>query len=434
MRMYDIIEKKKNREELSTGEIEFFVREYTKGDIPDYQAAALLMAICINGMTSEETAALTLAMASSGEKLDLSEIEGVKVDKHSSGGVGDKTSIILAPLVAACGAKVAKMSGRGLGHTGGTIDKLESIKGFNTALTPENFVKQVNEIGIALAGQTGNLAPADKKLYALRDVTATVDCIPLIASSIMSKKIASGADVIVLDVKCGSGAFMKDEESAKALANTMVAIGRRCGKEVYAVVSNMDSPLGNKIGNSLEVMEAIDTLKGNGPKDLVELVMVLGSYMLIGAKCAENEEEARKLLNEAISSGKALEKFKEWIVAQGGDAEIIDDYSKLPLAKSKCQIVASKSGYISKIDTKAVGKAVLSIGGGRETKESEIDLSVGVEIFKKTGDEVNVGDVLGVVYSDNTNGLFDARDMLVSAITVTEDMAEPEKLVKAVIK
>ena len=369
MRMYDIIQHKRDNKELSGEEIQFFVKEYTAGNIPDYQAAALAMAIFFNGMTPEETAALTLAMAHSGDVMDLTQIKGVKVDKHSTGGVGDKTSLVLGPMVAALGVPVAKMSGRGLGHTGGTIDKLESFPGFQTGIPEQEFFDNVNRIGIAIAGQTGNLAPADKKLYALRDVTATVESIPLIASSIMSKKIAAGADVIVLDVKVGSGAFMKDEESAVKLADTMVRIGDNVGKKTMAVVSDMDEPLGYAVGNALEVKEAIDTLAGNGPQDLYELCLELGSHMVAGAGKAQNCAEAKEMLAGTIKDGSALRKLAELVEAQGGNPEAVYDTELLPKASIEYEYRADTKGYVSRIVCDIVGTSAMVLGGGRENKD-----------------------------------------------------------------
>uniref|UniRef100_UPI0034A42BBE pyrimidine-nucleoside phosphorylase n=2 Tax=Clostridiaceae TaxID=31979 RepID=UPI0034A42BBE len=355
MRMYDVILKKRRGEELSKEEIDFFIQGFTKGEIPDYQASALLMSIFFNSMNKRETADFTMSMVHSGETLNLDKIQGIKVDKHSTGGVGDTTTILLAPMVASCGVPVAKMSGRGLGHTGGTIDKLESFKGFSVELSEEKFMENVNDIGIAVIGQTANLAPADKKLYALRDVTATVDNMPLIASSIMSKKIASGADGIVLDVKVGDGAFMKTPEDAKALAEEMVSIGKNVGRNTIAVISDMDQPLGYAIGNALEIKEAIDTLKGNGPKDLLELALTLGSNMLILANKVENFEEGKKLLLENIKNGKALEKLKEFVKAQGGNPACVDNTDLLPKAKYIIEVKANKSGTISKIHAEEMG-------------------------------------------------------------------------------
>ena len=383
MNMYDLIIKKKRGGELSAEEIRWMIREYTDGNIPDYQMSAMMMAICFVGMTDEETKDLTLAMAHSGDVLDLSAICGIKVDKHSTGGVGDKTSLVLAPLVASLGAPVAKMSGRGLGHTGGTIDKLESFTGFRTDLTPDEFIRNVNTIHIAIAGQTANLAPADKKLYALRDVTGTVDQMSLIASSIMSKKLASGADGIVLDVKTGDGAFMKSFRDAKALAEEMVSIGRLAGKDVSAVISDMDQPLGNAVGNALEVKEAIDTLRGRGPEDLEELVLTLGALMTVKAGKAPDTERAREMLKEKLENGEAFRVFKEFIRAQGGDPEEAEHPERLPAAKYQEEVLSDREGYVSDICTEEIGRISLLLGGGRETKESEIDLAVGVILLRK---------------------------------------------------
>lgn len=433
IRMYDVINHKKYGMELSKEEIEYAVNGYVKGEIPDYQMSSLLMAIYFNGMNEREVTELTLCMANSGDMIDLSEIEGVKVDKHSTGGVGDKTSLVLAPMIAALGVPMAKMSGRGLGHTGGTIDKLESFTGFNVAIEKERFIDIVNEKKIAIAGQTGNLAPADKKLYALRDVTATVDSIPLIASSIMSKKLAAGADVIVLDVKVGSGAFMKNEEDAKKLAKTMVDIGNGAGRKTVAVISDMDEPLGNAVGNILEVIEAIDTLKGKGSKDLEELCLVLGAYMLMGAAVYETYDEAYKALKEVLQNGKALAKFKEWIGAQGGDISPIDNYEKFEKAKIVYELKAWENGYINHINAEEVGAASLILGGGRETKESEIDLSVGIVFVGKVGTKVNAGDVLARVYANDEKKLALAVERLRGAYEFSATPGDDKKLIKAVV-
>lgn len=400
MRMYDIIEKKRDGYELTKEEINFFITKYTAEEIPDYQASALLMAIYFQGMSVKESAYLTLAMKDSGETVDLSSIEGIKVDKHSTGGVGDTTTLILAPLVASVGVPVAKMSGRGLGHTGGTLDKLESIPNFDFEITNEAFISLVNHEHLSVVGQTGNLAPADKLLYSLRDVTATVNSIPLIASSIMSKKLASGADRIVLDVKTGKGAFMEKESDAIKLAELMVNIGNQVGKKTVAVISNMEQPLGNAIGNSLEVIEAIDTLRGNGPVDLTELCLVLGSKMVLLAEKAETEQAARKLLEESIHSGRAVEKFKSFITHQHGDARIVDDIGLLPQAKYQQSYYAKESGYIKEIIANELGKAALLLGAGRETKESVINLAVGIVLKVKVGDYLKKGDLVAVIHSD----------------------------------
>lgn len=401
MRMYDLILKKRNGEELTKEEINYFIDNYTKGTIPDYQASALIMAIFFQKMNRRETADLTMAMVNSGDILDLSKIEGIKVDKHSTGGVGDTTTLVLAPMVASLGIPVAKMSGRGLGHTGGTIDKLESFEGFSVEMPEEKFINNVNNIKIALGGQTGDLAPADKKLYALRDVTATVDNVSLIASSIMSKKIAAGADAIVLDVKVGDGAFMKTPEAALELANEMVGIGKSVGRNTVAVISDMDQPLGLAVGNALEVEEAINTLKGNGPKDLLELCLVLGSNMVVLAEKASTLEEARAMLIETIESGKALDKLKEFVSAQGGDTACIDNTDKLPKAKYIMPVLADKEGYVSKINAQNIGLIAMELGAGRATKESTIDLAVGVVLSKKRGEKVAKGDAIAYVHAND---------------------------------
>ena len=433
MRMYDIIQHKRDNKELSCEEIQFFVEKYTAGNIPDYQAAALAMAIFFNGMTPEETAALTLAMAHSGDVMDLSPIKGIKVDKHSTGGVGDKTSLVLGPMVAALGVPVAKMSGRGLGHTGGTIDKLESFPGFQTGIPEQEFFDNVNRIGIAIAGQTGNLAPADKKLYALRDVTATVESIPLIASSIMSKKIAAGADVIVLDVKVGSGAFMKDEESAVKLADTMVRIGDAVGKKTMAVVSDMDEPLGFAVGNALEVKEAIDTLAGNGPQDLYELCLELGSHMVAGAGKAQNCAEAKEMLAGTIKDGSALKKLAELVEAQGGNPEAVYDTELLPKASIEYEYRADTEGYVSRIVCDIVGTSAMVLGGGRENKDSVIDLSVGIVLEAKKGAYVHKGDVLARFYANDENKLSDAIKRFADAYVIEDTRPAESRLIKKVI-
>lgn len=403
MRMVDIIEKKRDGKSLSKEEIEFFIKGYTNGDIPDYQASSLAMAIFFQDMNDEERAALTMAMVNSGDVIDLSKINGIKVDKHSTGGVGDTTTLVLAPLVAAVGVPVAKMSGRGLGHTGGTIDKLESIKGFHVEISEEDFIKLVNENQVAVIGQSGNLTPADKKLYALRDVTGTVNSIPLIASSIMSKKIAAGADAIVLDVKTGNGAFMKTLEDAEALADAMVSIGNNVGRNTMAIISDMSQPLGRAIGNALELKEAIDTLNGKGPEDLTELVLTLGSQMVFLANRAKTLEEARQLLNEAIENGSALEKFKTFLENQGGDASVVDAPELLPTATYQIEYKAQSSGVVSELIANEIGIASMMLGAGRQTKEDEIDLSVGIVLNKKVGDVVKEGDSLLTIHSNREN-------------------------------
>lgn len=433
MRMYDIILKKRNGGELSRQEIDFFVEGYTRGEIPDYQASALMMAIFFQRMTEAETLALTMAMADSGDMLDLSAIRGVKVDKHSTGGVGDKTSIALAPMAAACGISVAKMSGRGLGHTGGTIDKLESFPGFSTALTTSQFIENVNRIGIAIMGQTADLAPADKKLYALRDVTATVDNMSLIASSIMSKKLAAGADAIVLDVKTGSGAFMKAEEDARALAEEMVRIGRNAGRKTIAVISDMDQPLGCAVGNALEVKEAIDTLCGRGPKDFVELCLILGSQMLIAGGKAKDGQEAREKLKRVIADGSALNKLAEFVEAQGGDRTAVYHPEKLPRASIVKAVKAPVNGWISRIVCDEVGICSLILGGGRETKESVIDLSVGLVLRKKTGDYVEAGEILAELHANDETKAAEAERRFLSACVIEDRKPESRSLIKAVL-
>ena len=433
MRMYDLIMKKRNGGELSTEEINQMIIEYTKGNIPDYQMSAFLMAVFFVGMSEKETIALTMAMANSGEMVDLSAIHGLKADKHSTGGVGDKTSLVLGPMVASLGIPVAKMSGRGLGHTGGTIDKLESFDGFSTSLTTEQFINNVNNIKMAIIGQTGELAPADKKLYALRDVTATVDNISLIASRIMSKKIAAGADTIVLDVKCGSGAFMKTEEDAVKLGTEMVKIGRGIGRETYAIVSDMDQPLGYAVGNALEVKEAIDTLNGNGPKDLLELCLTLGSYMLIGTKKASDADEARAMLKDTITSKKALNKFAEFVKAQGGDERAVYDTSLLPKASLTQDCYAASEGYISSIHSDEVGMVSLTLGGGRETKESKIDLSVGVVLKKKVGDYVKKGDVIATLYANSEEKLKAAKERFDKTYSYSDNEVKKPVFIKRII-
>lgn len=429
MRMYDVILKKRNNLELNKEEIDFFINGFTEGTIPDYQASALLMAIYFNGMNKRETADLTMAMAKSGDRLDLSKINGIKVDKHSTGGVGDKTTILLAPMVASCGVPVAKMSGRGLGHTGGTIDKLESIPGFSVSIPEERFINNVNKLGLALVAQTGCLAPADKKIYALRDVTTTVDSIPLIASSIMSKKIASGADAIVLDVKVGDGAFMKDEESATLLAREMVKIGNNVGVKTIAVISDMNQPLGYAVGNSLEIIEAINTLKGNGPLDLLELCFALGSNMLLLAKRVDTLEEGRALLKENIDNGNALNKLKEFVLAQGGDISYIDDTSKFESAKYKIEVIAESNGMVTKINAQEVGIIAMEIGAGRATKEDKIDLSVGIVFNKKCSDKVKEGDILAVIYANDKDKGEKARQKLLKNIIIGDSLEKDIPLI-----
>ncbi|UOE57925.1 pyrimidine-nucleoside phosphorylase [Bacillus sp. CMF12] len=425
MRMVDLIEKKRDGLELTTEEIQFVIKGYTDGSIPDYQISALTMAIFFQGMTENERADLTMAMVESGDQIDLSKIEGIKVDKHSTGGVGDTTTLVLGPLVAAVGVPVAKMSGRGLGHTGGTIDKLESVEGFHVEIENDEFIKLVNQNKIAVIGQSGNLTPADKKLYALRDVTATVDSIPLIASSIMSKKIAAGADAIVLDVKTGAGAFMKTLDDSRELARAMVRIGNNVGRNTMAVISDMSQPLGYAIGNALEVKEAIDTLKGEGPEDLTELCLTLGSHMVFLAKKADTLKEAREKLENAIKDGSALETFKVFLSSQGGDASVVDDPQKLPQAKYTFELEAKQDGYVSEIVADEIGTAAMLLGAGRATKESEIDLAVGLVLRKKIGDRVSKGESLVTICS-NFENVEEVRNMLYENITMsTEKVPAP---------
>lgn len=433
MQMYDLINKKKDKLKLSDDEISFIVKGYTEGSIPDYQMSAFLMAVCINGMDYEETAALTIAMANSGDLLDLSGINGVKVDKHSTGGVGDKTSLVLSPMIAALGVPVAKMSGRGLGHTGGTIDKLESFPGFTTTLTSEQFISNVNTIKMAIVGQTANLAPADKKIYALRDVTATVSNISLIASSIMSKKIASGSDVIVLDVKTGSGGFMKKYEDSLTLAKEMVQIGTLAGRKTYAVITDMNQPLGNTVGNSLEVIEAINTLKGEGPEDLLEVSITLASYMLLGAGRVSSVEEARELLIGCIKDKSALNKLAEFISAQGGDIEAVYNTSLLKSAEIQEDVFPSREGYVSHIQTDEIGMVSLILGGGREAKDSIIDLSVGIRIHKKLGDKVRMDTPLATLYANDSSKLKEATKRLLNAYVISDTMPDKNPYVYSIV-
>lgn len=431
MRMIDIIEKKRDGKSLTREEIEFFVNGYTRGEVPDYQASSLAMAIFFQDMNDEERAALTMSMVNSGERVDLSDINGIKVDKHSTGGVGDTTTLVLAPLVAAVGVPVAKMSGRGLGHTGGTIDKLESVKGFNVEISEKDFIKLVNDNQVAVIGQSGNLTPADKKLYALRDVTGTVNSIPLIASSIMSKKIAAGADAIVLDVKTGSGAFMKTLDDAEALAHAMVRIGNNVGRNTMAIISNMSQPLGNAVGNALELKEAIATLKGNGPKDLTELVLTLGSQMVVLAEQAASLDEARQMLVDAIKTGKALNKFKTFLSNQGGDDSIVDSPEKLPSAKYQVEFKAKKDGFITEIIANEIGVASMMLGAGRQTKEDVIDLGVGIVLNKKVGEHVEKGENILTIHT-NTKKIDDILNKLDNSITI-ESKGEAPTLIHKII-
>lgn len=431
MRMYDLIEKKKCGCELSKEEIQWMINEYVEGKIPDYQMSAFLMSVYFKGMTDEELTVLTQAMAHSGDMVDLSAIEGIKADKHSTGGVGDKTTLIVTPIVAACGVKIAKMSGRGLGHTGGTVDKLESIPGFRVAIETKEFFDIVNKVGISVVGQSGNLAPADKKLYALRDVTATVDSIPLIAASIMSKKLAAGSDCILLDVKTGSGAFMKSIEDSITLAEKMVSIGTKAGRKIAALITNMDIPLGNAIGNSLEVIEAVDVLNGNGPKDLAEVSFELAANMLYIAGKG-SLEECREQVKQAVSGGAALEKLKDMVKAQGGDVSVIEDTNNFKKAEFYYDVVAPKSGVITHINTEEVGVASVALGAGRETKESSIDYQAGIILHKKTGDKVQVGDVLATLYSSSFEMIQASEKLFLDSYTIEADGEESEaKLIYA---
>lgn len=434
MQMTDLIAKKRDGEALSTEEIQFIIRGYTEGSIPDYQMSALCMAILFRGMDDRETLDLTLAMMHSGETLDLSPIHGVKADKHSTGGVGDKTSLILCPMVAACGVKIAKMSGRGLGHTGGTIDKLESFKGFVTGISEETFFDNVNRIGIAIAGQTADLVPADKKLYALRDVTGTVPSIPLIVSSIMSKKLASGSDVIVLDVKCGSGAFMKTPEQAAELARGLTRVGRLAGRKVAAVITDMDEPLGCAVGNAIEVKEAISVLRGETKGELLELCLTLGACILAEAGFAADDAEARAKLQAVIDDGSALHKLYELVEGQFGEAAAVYDPSLLPEAPVKLEALSEQAGYVSHIQAEQVGLVSMQLGGGRVTKESEIDLSVGVFLHKKVGDRVGIGESLGTIHASSEEKARQAAAMLRQCYSFSVEPVEKPSFIKGIIR
>ncbi|GGI65115.1 pyrimidine-nucleoside phosphorylase [Enterococcus alcedinis] len=424
MRTVDLIEKKRNGGQLTQQEIEWLIKGYTNDQIPDYQMSAFMMAVYFQDMTDEEITAMTLAMAHSGEVIDLSSIDGIKVDKHSTGGVGDTTTLILAPLVASVGVPVAKMSGRGLGYTGGTLDKLEAIPGFKIEVPEAEFIRLVNENQVAVIGQSGNLAPADKKLYALRDVTATVSSIPLIASSIMSKKIAAGADAIVLDVTTGEGAFMKNPEDARRLAKTMVRIGKLAKRQTMAVISDMSQPLGEAIGNSLEVVEAIETLQGNGPADLIEMCYVLGSQMVVLANKADSLEEARQLLEEALQSGRAFEKFKTMIASQGGDVSYIEAPEKLLTAQYEIPVLAKESGVVTKLVANELGIAAMMLGAGRRTKDDAIDYAVGLKLHKKIGDHVEAGEALVTIYS-NTSNVAEVTALIEQNIEIGATVVEP---------
>ena len=432
MRMVDVIDHKRNGSALTKEEISAFVEGYTNGEIPDYQASALLMAIYFNGMTDEEQANLTMQMLNSGDRLDLSDIPGIKVDKHSTGGVGDKTSIPLAPMVAALGIPVPMISGRGLGHTGGTLDKLEAIPGFEVERSEAEFKKQVRDIKVAIVGATGNVAPADKKIYALRDVTDTVDSIPLIAGSIMSKKIASGTDALVLDVKTGAGAFMKEEADAVKLANALVKIGKSVGMNCMALISDMNQPLGNMVGNALEIQESIAILKGEGPEDITELVMTLGSQMVVLAKKAATLAEARAKLEEVVANGSALEVFRQMIVAQGGDPRVIEDPTLMPQAKYHFELPAPQAGYVTKMTADEIGIAAMLLGGGRQAKTDVIDYVVGIELHKKVGDAVAEGESLLTIHS-NTTDVANIKELLYNNIEIGTD-AQPIQLVHKIIK
>ncbi len=429
MRMVDLIEKKRDGHELTKEEIIFIIENYTNKKIPDYQMSSFLMAIYFKGMTTAESSALTEAMLNSGDIIDLSVVHGIKVDKHSTGGVGDKTTLVLGPLVASCGAKVAKLSGRGLGHTGGTLDKLESIEGLSVDMEIEDFINQVNEIGLAVAGQTANLTPADKLLYALRDVTATVPSIPLIASSIMSKKLASGSDVIVLDVKIGEGAFMKTIEDARKLSKVMVGIGNSFGKKVVAFITDMSQPLGYAVGNKLEVLEAINTLKGNGPSDLTELCNEIGAYMVYAGGIVETLEEAKKLVNDKIASGAALDKQLEFIKAQGG---ILGDLEDFIHVKEVLEIKAKSAGYVSSIHALTIGVAAMKLGAGRETKDDQIDPDVGIVLNKKVGDKVEIGDTLATLYNNKEN-IESIIEEVVQAFVITDVKVEKQSIIFEII-
>lgn len=434
MLMTDLIAIKRDGGELSTEQIDFMIQGYTRGEIPDYQMSAMCMAILLRGMTDRETLDMTMSMMHSGETIDLSPIQGLKADKHSTGGVGDKTSLALCPMVAACGLKIAKMSGRGLGHTGGTIDKLESIPGFNTAISEERFFKNVNEIGISLMGQTADLVPADKKIYALRDVTGTVPSIPLIVSSIMSKKLASGADIIVLDVKCGSGAFMKTLDDAKKLAEGLTRVGRLAGKKCAAVITDMDQPLGSTVGNALEVKEAIAVLKGEDKGELLEECLSIGSLMLCEAGMAESVEQGRERLLAAIADGSALNKLAQMVSAQDGDSRAVFDPSMLPDAAVKLPVPAKKSGYVSRIEAERVGLVSMHLGGGRVTKESEIDLSVGVVLNKKVGDYVQAGESLGTIHASAMEKAQEAAELLRGCYELSDEPVTRPDFIKAIVR
>lgn len=433
MRTVDIIIKKKQGLPLTNEEIHFVIDGYVHDQIPDYQISALLMAICFNGLNHEEQVALTKEMLESGEQIDLSSINGICVDKHSTGGVGDKTTLVVGPILASCGLKLAKMSGRGLGHTGGTLDKLESIPGFKINIDSEDFYKQVREISLAVIGQTKNITPADKKLYALRDVTGTVDSVGLIASSIMSKKLASGAHSIILDVKVGEGAFMKTIEDAKVLANAMVSIGRSYGRDMVAVLSNMNEPLGNMVGNSLEVIEAIETLKGRGPKSFRDFCLELVAELLVETKVSKTKEEALLLASSKIDNGEALEKLKQMIIYQHGDSRVIEDYSLFPQAKNKIAVISKEDGYVKNLDALEIGLSAMLLGAGRENKNDNVDLAVGIEVCKKVGDKVKAGEALAYLYSNGKNEK-EAYDKVLNAYEFSKDFVNEAPIIYGVVR
>ena len=434
MRMTDLISKKRDGGELSTEEISFMIQGYTRGEIPDYQMSAMCMAILFRGMNDREILDLTMSMMHSGDVMDLSGIEGIKADKHSTGGVGDKTSLVLCPMVAACGVKIAKMSGRGLGHTGGTLDKLESFPGFNISIPDERFVENVNKYGISIIGQTADIVPADKLLYALRDVTGTVPSIPLIVSSIMSKKLASGADVIVLDVKCGSGAFMKNEQEAAELARGLTRVGRLAGRKCAAVITDMDQPLGFAVGNALEVKEAIAVLKGEEKGELLELCLNIGSLILTEGGLADSIDAAEKMLLNAVESGAALEKLSQMVAAQDGSAEDVYDTSRLPEAPVKYELCSPRAGFVSRIDAEAVGLVSMHLGGGRVTKEGEIDLSVGVVLHKKLGDRVEAGESLATIHAPSEEKALQESGNLLACFELSDAPVERPAFIKAVVR
>lgn len=433
MRAVDIIIKKRNGLSLSREEIHFIIDGYVKGEIPDYQVSALLMAICFQGLNKDEQVDLTMEMLNSGEKIDLSSIKGICVDKHSTGGVGDKTTLVIAPIIAACGLKIAKMSGRGLGHTGGTLDKLESIPGFKIAISPKDFFKQVEEIGIAVVGQTANITPADKKLYALRDVTGTIDSVGLIAGSIMSKKLASGAHSILLDVKVGDGAFMTTIEDARVLARAMVDIGNSCGRKTVAMLTDMDQPLGEAVGNSLEVIEVIETLKGNGPQDFTKLCFEICTEMLLMTDFAKTKEEALFMINKVLKNGSAMEKLRQMIIYQGGNPKVIEDYQLFAQAKRVVDIRSDKTGYIKKIHTHRIGDAAMILGAGRKTKDDIIDPSVGIKVLGKIGDFVNAGEIIAKVYS-NDREEERAINITKEAFEIINEVVQKNKIVLDIVQ